>query len=166
MDKEGQEIGGSESDDRKRRSPPDIAGGNLPAGDIDVVPAVLGLVAGFVDSCTFLAFNGLFVAQLTGSFVTIGSEFAGNHQTFLITALAIPTFFFAAVLATVIIRVAIEGPRAWVAPRALEASLLAGLVLVGISPHDAVLSPSAAVLFGLAAMGVQSCCPSTASRPT
>ena len=34
------------------------------------VPALLNFVAGYVDSYTFLALFGLFVAQVTGSFVT------------------------------------------------------------------------------------------------
>ena len=34
-----------------------------------LVPATLSFVAGYVDSYTFLALFGLFVAQVTGSFV-------------------------------------------------------------------------------------------------
>ena len=68
------------------------------------VPAFLGFVAGYVDSCTFLAFNGLFVAQLTGSFVVAGSELVANNEGFLIKVLAIPVFFAAGVLTTVIVR--------------------------------------------------------------
>jgi uncharacterized membrane protein YoaK (UPF0700 family) len=37
------------------------------------VPLVLGFVAGYVDGCTFVALFGLFVAQVTGSFVIVGS---------------------------------------------------------------------------------------------
>ena len=37
------------------------------------VSLLLSFVAGYVDSCTFLAF-GLFVAQVTGSFVLIGAQ--------------------------------------------------------------------------------------------
>ena len=33
------------------------------------VPALLSFVAGYIDSCMFLALFGLFVAQVTGSFV-------------------------------------------------------------------------------------------------
>src|SRR5215813_300438 len=39
-----------------------------------VVPALLSFIAGYVDSCTFLALFGLYVAQLTGSFVLAGTE--------------------------------------------------------------------------------------------
>src|SRR5947209_3484204 len=33
------------------------------------IPVVLSFVAGYVDSCTYLALFGVFVAQVTGSFV-------------------------------------------------------------------------------------------------
>jgi uncharacterized membrane protein YoaK (UPF0700 family) len=36
---------------------------------------VLSIVAGYVDSCTYLGLFGVFVAQLTGSFVLAGMQF-------------------------------------------------------------------------------------------
>ena len=60
-------------------------------------PNALGFVAGYVDSCTFLAFNSLFVAQVTGSFVVAGSELVADNDGFLIKVLAIPVFFAAGV---------------------------------------------------------------------
>src|SRR3984885_9579909 len=38
------------------------------------MPALLSFVAGYVDSYTYLALFGLFVAQVTGSFVIAGAE--------------------------------------------------------------------------------------------
>jgi uncharacterized membrane protein YoaK (UPF0700 family) len=39
------------------------------------IPVVLSVVAGYVDSCTYLGLFGVFVAQLTGSFVLAGTQF-------------------------------------------------------------------------------------------
>ena len=39
------------------------------------VPALLSFAAGYVDSYTFLGLFGLFVAQVTGSFITAGAQF-------------------------------------------------------------------------------------------
>src|SRR5262245_48140322 len=125
------------------------------------VPTLLAFVAGYVDSCTFLAFSGLFVAQLTGSFVTAGSEFVASNDGFLVKVLAIPTFFAAGMATTVLVRVlGVADWRALVATLALEALLLVGITWVGwlASPAPATWSHAATVaaLFGLAAMGVQS----------
>ena len=120
------------------------------------VPTLLGFVAGYVDSCTFLAFNGLFVAQATGSFVVAGSEFVTNNDGFVIKVLAIPTFFAVGVLTTVMVRMlGAEDRRALVATLAVEAALLFGLVCVGVSAAS-VPGISVAALFGLSAMAVQS----------
>jgi uncharacterized membrane protein YoaK (UPF0700 family) len=120
------------------------------------VPALLGFVAGYMDSCTFLAFSGLFIAHLTGSFVVIGSQLVANNDGFLIKVLAIPVFFAAAVLTTVIVGAFGTGDRrALMTTLALEAALLAGLVLVGVSA-ESMTATSIAGLFDLSAMGVQS----------
>jgi uncharacterized membrane protein YoaK (UPF0700 family) len=37
-------------------------------------PVLLSVVAGYVDSCTYLGLFGVFVAQLTGSLVLAGTE--------------------------------------------------------------------------------------------
>jgi uncharacterized membrane protein YoaK (UPF0700 family) len=117
---------------------------------------LLGFVAGYVDSCAFLAFSGLFVAQVTGSFVVAGSELVTDNDGFLIKVLAIPTFFVAGVVATMIVSLLGAGSRrAWVATLMLEAALLSGLASVGVSAVSAS-GISVAALFGLAAMGVQS----------
>ncbi len=43
-----------------------------------VVPPLLSLVAGYVDSITFLALFGFFAAQVTGSFVVAAAEVVGR----------------------------------------------------------------------------------------
>jgi uncharacterized membrane protein YoaK (UPF0700 family) len=123
---------------------------------VPAVPTLLGFVAGYVDSCTFLAFSGLFVAQLTGSFVVAGSEFVTSNDGFLVKVLAIPAFFAAGMLTTVIVRAfGVGDRRALVTTLVLETALLVGMAWVGVSAGSTPTN-SGAALFGLAAMGVQS----------
>jgi uncharacterized membrane protein YoaK (UPF0700 family) len=136
------------------------------------VPALLSFVAGYVDSCTFLALFGLYVAQLTGSFVLAGTETVVHDASATIKLVAIPVFCLAGVVTTVVVRGA-RGRAALPLTLALEAVLLAGLFVawhVGgpfARPGEAVVL--AASLCGLSAMGVQSAvvrllikgCPST-----
>jgi uncharacterized membrane protein YoaK (UPF0700 family) len=138
------------------------------------VPAVLSFVAGYIDSCTFLALFGLFVAQATGSFVLVGTQLVAHEQSGVLKVLAIPVFFLAGVATTVGVEYAgRHGRSALPNILAVEAVLLAGLFfawLVG-APFSGPNAPAALVasLFGLAAMGVQSAlvrltiphCPST-----
>jgi uncharacterized membrane protein YoaK (UPF0700 family) len=136
------------------------------------VPALLSFIAGYVDSCTFLALFGLYVAQLTGSFVLAGTETVVHDSGAAIKLLAIPVFGLAGVLTTVMVRRS-HGRTALPAILALEAALLVGLFVswrVGAPltrrGDPAVLCAS---LCGLSAMGVQSAlvrllakgCPST-----
>lgn len=57
-----------------------------------VIPTVLAIVAGFVDSCSFLAFNGFFVAQATSSFVLVGAGCWAPASFTIIKVAAIPVF--------------------------------------------------------------------------
>ena len=57
------------------------------------VPALLSFAAGYVDSYTFLALFGLFVAQVTGSFVTAGAQFVVYDIGFAGKMIAIFAFF-------------------------------------------------------------------------
>jgi len=138
------------------------------------VPVLLSLLAGYVDSCTFLALFGLFVAQVTGSFVLAGTQLVADEQGGVIKLLAIPAFFGACIGTTVLVKRL--GPRNWsalAATLALETALLGGLfacLFIG-APLRAPDEPIAigAALCGLCAMGVQSAlvrllikgCPST-----
>jgi len=137
-----------------------------------LVPALLSFVAGYVDSCTFLALFGLYVAQLTGSFVLVGTETVVHDAGFAIKLLAIPMFGLAGALTTVIVRRS-RGRAALPATLALEAALLVGLFAawrIG-APLTGRGDPAVLVasLCGLSAMGVQSAlvrllvkdCPST-----
>lgn len=137
-----------------------------------LVPALLSFIAGYVDSCTFLALFGLYVAQLTGSFVLAGTETVVHDSGAAIKLLAIPVFGLAGAVTTVVVRRS-RGHAALPATLALEAALLVGLFVswrIGApltGRGDAAVL--AASLCGLSAMGVQSAlvrllvkgCPST-----
>jgi len=53
------------------------------------IPVVLSVVAGYVDSCTYLGLFGVFVAQVTGSFVFAGASFISIEPGALAKLLAI-----------------------------------------------------------------------------
>jgi uncharacterized membrane protein YoaK (UPF0700 family) len=125
------------------------------------LPVLLSVVAGYVDSCTFLALFGVFVAQATGSFVIAGTQLVTHDDNILIKVLAIPVFFFAGMLTTAVV-VATDGRRYGALPwtLVLEEVLLIGFVGVGSagSPFFEANTAMAvtAALLGLSAMGVQS----------
>lgn len=125
------------------------------------VPVLLSVLAGYVDGCTFLALFGLFVAQVTGSFVLAGTQLVAHEEAGLIKLLGIPVFFVACVVTTLVIEsVRQRGRSALAAALMLETALLAGLFACwlleapfrGPNAIPAVL----ASVFGLSAMGVQS----------
>ena len=70
------------------------------------IPVLLSFVAGYVDSCTYLGLFGVFVAQVTGSFVLAGALFVKSEPGALAKLLAIPFFFFAGMAITCL-------PSAW-----------------------------------------------------
>jgi uncharacterized membrane protein YoaK (UPF0700 family) len=125
------------------------------------VPVVLGFAAGYVDGCTLVTLFGLFVAQVTGSFVTAGASLVVREYGVLIKVLAIPVFLLGGAVATALVSVARHvGWRASTFVLGLESLLLAGLLLSLLivpnlnDPDQA--TALAAGLFGLSAMGVQS----------
>jgi uncharacterized membrane protein YoaK (UPF0700 family) len=108
-----------------------------------------------------LALFGLFVAQVTGSFVIVGAEFVTRDGGFLIKVLAIPMFFAAGVLTTIFAdTLRRRGYSALVWTLAVECALLAAFLALGVAvpiarDPNAPLTLLAAML-GLSAMGVQS----------
>lgn len=57
-----------------------------------VLPLVLSLTAGYVDTAGFLALQGLFTAHVTGNFVTLGASFALGTSGAIAKLLALPVF--------------------------------------------------------------------------
>ena len=133
----------------------------MPRSMPPTVLLLLSFVAGYVDSSTFLALFGLFVAQVTGSSVLIGVQPVRHAPEIAMRLAGILGFFLGGVATTVVARrVDRRGPYALPAAFALEAVLLTGLLaswLVG-RPLQTPDQPAAlsASLLGLAAMGVQS----------
>src|SRR5262249_33484564 len=98
-----------------------------------IVPALLSFTAGYIDSCTFLALFGLYVAQVTGSFVVFGKGLVAHEEGFVIKVLAIPMFFAAGVFATIfaeVLRRRGRAPLPWTL--ALECALLIGFLVLGL----------------------------------
>jgi len=125
------------------------------------VPPLLSFVAGYIDVVTFVALFGLYVAQVTGSFVVVGAQIVGHEPSAaFIAVLAIPIFLLAAI-ATVFFCY-------WLARRgrsllgwslALETFLIAafyGCAWAGPLNNPNGRLTLAASVFALAAMGVQS----------
>jgi uncharacterized membrane protein YoaK (UPF0700 family) len=126
-----------------------------------IFPPLLSFCAVFLDSFTVLALFGLFVAQVTGSFVLTAVAIVTNEQGALTKVLAIPVFLLAAATTTVVAVMLERRGRAalaWVL--GLECAVLTGLLLTAligaplIDPNAATVV--AASLLGLFAMGTQS----------
>jgi uncharacterized membrane protein YoaK (UPF0700 family) len=77
-----------------------------------VVPSLLSFVAGYVDSYTYLTLFGLFVAQVTGSFVVAGAELVTHDYGIAGKLLAIVAFIGAAALTAALIAMARHSGRA------------------------------------------------------
>jgi uncharacterized membrane protein YoaK (UPF0700 family) len=125
------------------------------------MPVLLSFVAGYVDSYTYLALFGLFVAQVTSSFVIAGAEIATHDYSVAGKLLVIVVFIVAAALTAALVISARNAGRAtlpWML--ALETILLAvfcAMILFG-PPIRAVTDwhGIAAGLVAAGAMGAQS----------
>jgi uncharacterized membrane protein YoaK (UPF0700 family) len=125
------------------------------------VPPLLSFVAGYIDVVTFIALFGLYVAQVTGSFVVVGAQLVGHGPAAaFIAILAIPVFLLAAILTVFFCYWLVRHGRSLLGwSLALETALIAAFyVCTLISPlknPNGTLTLAASV-FALAAMGVQS----------
>ncbi len=125
------------------------------------MPVLLSLVAGYLDSYTYLSLFGLFAAQVTGSFVIAGAEFVTSDFGIAGKLIAIAAFLFAAAATAAFCIAARDAQRAalpWML--GLEALLLAlfvGIMLFGPAVHDARdWHGIVAGVFAAMAMGAQS----------
>jgi uncharacterized membrane protein YoaK (UPF0700 family) len=64
----------------------------MPSAPSRLLPLVLSLNAGFVDTAGFLALQGLFTAHVTGNFVTLGASLALGTSGTIAKLLALPVF--------------------------------------------------------------------------
>jgi uncharacterized membrane protein YoaK (UPF0700 family) len=122
------------------------------------VPALLGFIAGFVDICAYFALFGIFVAQLTCSFVLAGARLVSGQQE-LMTLSAIPMFFVAGCVATALAVARAPAGRALSWVLGLECALLTVLLAVMFATAPVERESWAVViaaLIGIASMGVQS----------
>jgi uncharacterized membrane protein YoaK (UPF0700 family) len=109
----------------------------------------------------FLALFGLFVAQVTGSFVLTGVQFVTHGSAVGVRVVGIPAFFLAGIVTTVMVRRAERrGQDALPAGLALEALLLTSLLVTWLAVRP-LRDPNAPAdllvgLLGIFAMGVQS----------
>jgi uncharacterized membrane protein YoaK (UPF0700 family) len=125
------------------------------------IPILLSFVAGYVDSYTYLALFGLFVAQVTSSFVLAGAELVTHNYGIAGKLLALVTFIVAAAVTAGLVGLAREKGRAALPLMLmLEAALLIAFValilfgpaLTGAADWHGIV----AGLFAAMAMGAQS----------
>ena len=125
------------------------------------MPVLLSFVAGYVDSFTYLGLFGLFVAQVTGSFVIAGAELVTHDFGIAGKLLAIVAFLAAAAATAALIALTRNAGHAalpWML--GLEALLLA--LFASIAAFGPPITNArdwhgiAAGLFAAMAMGAQS----------
>jgi len=125
------------------------------------MPILLSFVAGYVDSYTYLTLFGLFVAQVTSSFVVAGAEVVTHDYNIAAKVLVVVVFVVAAALTAALIGIARDKDRAALPLMlALEALLLAvftAMLIFGPPVRTATdWHGIVAGLFAAAAMGTQS----------
>jgi uncharacterized membrane protein YoaK (UPF0700 family) len=122
---------------------------------------LLALIAGFVDTLGFVALFGLFTAHVTGNFVLIGADLAGQGTGVLVKLLAFPAFVSGVALSSLVVK-SVHRQRSARAARTLyllqslflAMFLAAGLQAVPVTTPDSPWVLIAGAL-GATAMGVQ-----------
>src|SRR5258708_21027389 len=118
----------------------------------------LSFIAGFVDTCAFVALFGLFTAHVTGNFVLIGAESVRRAGDVTLKLLVLPVFVLAVAAAVKAAEALERRGRQRIAP-----FLYAEAVLLLLSSGAAFHAPLhaddpsalAARVFAAAAMGLQ-----------
>lgn len=125
-----------------------------------VVAALLAFVAGLIDACTVFGLFGLYVAQVTGSFVLIGVQIVHADIVNVIRTLAIPVFFLGGFATVFVAELAGNSKRALCWTLFAELALVTGFLVIalGVGPFDHPNTAWALIasLLGVTAMGVQS----------
>jgi uncharacterized membrane protein YoaK (UPF0700 family) len=126
------------------------------------MPILLSFVAGYVDSYTYLTLFGLFVAQVTSSFVVAGADVVTHDYNIAGKVLVLVVFLVAAALTAALIGLAWDKNRALLPLMlALEAVLLAvfAAMLVFGPPIKSANDWHGIVagLFAASAMGRKAC---------
>jgi uncharacterized membrane protein YoaK (UPF0700 family) len=127
---------------------------------LPMVPAVLSVTAGYVDTAGFLALHGLFTSHVTGNFVTLSASFAEGASDTIAKLLALPLFCIV-VFATRLVRFQFERFRLpilgmWLALQ-LILMIIASFLAIRFGPFpDANAVPAIAVgLVLVVAMAIQ-----------
>jgi uncharacterized membrane protein YoaK (UPF0700 family) len=121
---------------------------------------LLSFVAGYVDTCVFVALFGLFTAHVTGNFVLIGAELVHHSGEVLLKLLALPVFILTVAVAVKVSEALRRAGRRSLAPLIYaEAALLilcagTGLAL-GQPASEGAVSALVPGLLAAAAMGMQ-----------
>jgi uncharacterized membrane protein YoaK (UPF0700 family) len=120
----------------------------------------MGFVAGFVDTCGFIALFGLFTAHVTGNFVLIGAALVEQAPGLVTKLLALPVFMATVALAHLAITRGAMAPsgrkRAVLVAQALflVAFMALGVAATPVEDPDHLL-PALAGLSGVVAMAIQ-----------
>jgi uncharacterized membrane protein YoaK (UPF0700 family) len=133
------------------------------------VAALLSFNGGFVDTVGFLGLSGLFVAHVTGNFVTLGAALVLGGHGILNKILALPEFIAVIALARLLGGVARR--RSWPALRimlTIEFVLLAAFFALAVifGPFEDVDRPMALLtgFAGIAAMACRTRCSACTSQ--
>ncbi len=121
------------------------------------LPVALSFVAGYVDVCAFIALFGLFIAQITGTYIIAGASLVMHDPGLFPKLMAIPVFMAGAAVATMVARM---NRRGLVITLAMELVLLAIFLAAGLAGAPTANPDSPANLIaafaGFSAMGTQS----------
>jgi len=99
-----------------------------------LLPLLLSFNGGYLDTAGFLSLHGLFVAHVTGNFVTLGAAIAQGGSGAVAKLLALPVFC----LAVVALRLATRRTRATTPERALNLILMAQAALLAVAAGLAI----------------------------
>src|SRR5258708_289585 len=120
--------------------------------DMKTAAALLSFIAGFVDTCVFVALFGLFTAHVTGNFVLIGAELVHHSGVdVLVKVAALPVFVLAVALAVKLTDALERRGRARIPPVLYAQALLLVLSFACAVHAPARATDPAAIAAGLLA---------------